>query len=52
MDQTIGEIARRTGVTERTLRYDEEVGLLTPRRDTGGRRRLDVDVSRDHLRGD
>jgi DNA-binding transcriptional MerR regulator len=43
MEQTIGEVARRTGVTERTLRYYEELGLLTPRRDSGGRRRYDVE---------
>lgn len=43
MDQTIGEVARRTGVTERTLRYYEELGLLTPRRDAGGRRRYDAE---------
>lgn len=39
MEMTIGEMARRTGVTERTLRYYEELGLLTPERDGGGRRR-------------
>jgi DNA-binding transcriptional MerR regulator len=43
MDATIGEVARRTGVTERTLRYYEELGLLTPRRDSGGRRRYDAE---------
>lgn len=37
----IGDVARRTGVTERTLRYYEELGLLTPDRDSGGRRRYD-----------
>ncbi|CCQ17454.1 MerR family transcriptional regulator (fragment), partial [Rhodococcus sp. AW25M09] len=35
----IGDVARRTGVTERTLRYYEELGLLAPDRDGGGRRR-------------
>src|SRR3712207_9310801 len=43
MDSTIGEVARLTGVTERTLRYYEHLGLLTPRRDLGGRRRYDAD---------
>lgn len=43
MDTTIGEVARQTGVTERTLRYYEELGLLTPRRDPGGRRRYDTE---------
>jgi DNA-binding transcriptional MerR regulator len=33
----IGELAERTGLTQRTLRYYEEVGLLTaPSRMTGG----------------
>ncbi|MGB7817578.1 MAG: MerR family transcriptional regulator, partial [Ornithinibacter sp.] len=41
MDFGIGDIARRTGLTERTLRYYEELGLLTPRRDAGDRRRYD-----------
>jgi MerR family transcriptional regulator, thiopeptide resistance regulator len=41
MELTIGDVARRTGLTERTLRYYEELGLLTPSRDTGGRRRYD-----------
>ncbi|MFI6942652.1 MerR family transcriptional regulator [Streptomyces sp. NPDC050418] len=38
MDVTIGEVAHRTGVTERTLRYYEELGLLAPARDGAGRR--------------
>ncbi|MDN5758236.1 MAG: MerR family transcriptional regulator [Tomitella sp.] len=37
----IGDVARRAGVTERTLRYYEELGLLTPSRDAAGRRRYD-----------
>ncbi|GEP38113.1 hypothetical protein NPS01_17760 [Nocardioides psychrotolerans] len=37
----IGDVARRTGVTERTLRYYEELGLLAPVRGAGGRRRYD-----------
>lgn len=44
MDLSIGEVARRTAVTERTLRYYEELGLLTPGRDSGGRRRYGGDV--------
>lgn len=39
MELTIGEVTARTGVTERTLRYYEELGLLAPDRDPGGRRR-------------
>jgi len=42
MELTIGEVARRCGMTERTLRYYEELGLLRPRRDAGGRRRYDA----------
>lgn len=41
-DLTIGEVATRTGLTQRTLRYYEELGLLAPGRDSGGRRRYDT----------
>lgn len=41
MDVTIGEISRRAGVTVRTLRYYEELGLLSPERNAGGQRRYD-----------
>ncbi|MEU1800346.1 MerR family transcriptional regulator [Streptomyces sp. NPDC019937] len=34
----IGELARRTGVSERSLRYYEEQGLLTAERTPGGHR--------------
>ncbi|WP_299537863.1 MerR family transcriptional regulator [uncultured Streptomyces sp.] len=34
----IGELARRTGVSERSLRYYEEQGLLTAGRTPGGQR--------------
>lgn len=37
----IGEVARRAGVTVRTLRYYEELGLLAPARDSGGQRHYD-----------
>jgi DNA-binding transcriptional MerR regulator/uncharacterized glyoxalase superfamily protein PhnB len=43
-DLSIGDVARRTGLTERTLRYYEELGLVTPGRDPGGRRRYDGDA--------
>lgn len=40
MDQlSIGDVAARTGLTQRTLRYYEELGLLGTDRDAGGRRR-------------
>jgi DNA-binding transcriptional MerR regulator len=42
MELTIGDVARRTGLTQRTLRYYEELGLLDPPRDSGGRRRYDA----------
>jgi DNA-binding transcriptional MerR regulator len=38
----IGDVARRTGLTERTLRYYEELGLLSPERNGGGQRRYDA----------
>lgn len=38
----IGEVARRTGLTERTLRYYEELGLLAPARGSGGQREYDA----------
>ncbi|MFG3705795.1 MerR family transcriptional regulator [Micromonospora sp. NPDC047670] len=34
----IGELARRTGVSERSLRYYEQQGLLTANRTPGGQR--------------
>jgi DNA-binding transcriptional MerR regulator len=34
----IGELARRTGVSERSLRYYEQRGLLASERTTGGQR--------------
>jgi DNA-binding transcriptional MerR regulator len=45
----IGELARRTGVSERSLRYYEEQGLLSPSRTPSGYRvyaESDVDVVR------
>ncbi len=34
----IGEVVERTGLTERTPRFYEELGLINPRRTEGGRR--------------
>jgi DNA-binding transcriptional MerR regulator len=48
----IGELAKRTGVSERSLRYYEEQGLLLPTRTPNGYRHYaesDVDVVR-HVR--
>jgi DNA-binding transcriptional MerR regulator len=48
----IGELARRTGVSERSLRYYEEQGLLRPQRRPSGYRvfqESDVDTVR-HIR--
>jgi DNA-binding transcriptional MerR regulator len=36
----IGELARSAGLTTRTLRYWEEIGLLKPSRDSAGAERL------------
>ena len=49
----IGEVAQRTGVTQRTLRFYEEKGLLRPpsRMDGGFRLYSEDDVKRvDHIR--
>lgn len=40
----IGELAERTGVSVRSLRYYEEQQLLVPTRTTGGQRRYDEDA--------
>jgi DNA-binding transcriptional MerR regulator len=43
----IGELSRRTGVSQRSLRYYEEQGLLTSSRsDAGQRHYSDADVQR------
>jgi DNA-binding transcriptional MerR regulator len=39
---TIGEVAARTGLTRRTLRYYEDLGMLEPARTGGGRRSYDA----------
>ena len=41
-DLTIGEVSVRTGLTQRTLRYYEDLGLLEPARTGGGRRSYDA----------
>lgn len=42
---TIGELARRTGVTTSALRYYDELGLLRPERRVSGHRRYTVDAA-------
>ena len=41
-DLSIGEVSARTGLTQRTLRYYEDLGLLAPARTDGGRRTYDA----------
>lgn len=41
---TIGELARRTGVTTSALRYYDELGLVRPNRRVSGHRRYAVDA--------
>jgi MerR family redox-sensitive transcriptional activator SoxR len=41
---TIGELARRTGVTTSALRYYDELGLVRPTRRLSGHRRYAVDA--------
>jgi len=41
---TIGELSKKTGLSESTLRYYEKKGLIRVQRDSGGRR--------DYLEGD
>lgn len=44
---SIAEVVERTGVSHDTLRYYEKEGLLSPPRDSGGRRRYrEIDVGR------
>lgn len=44
---SVGEVAERFGMPTHVLRHWESVGLLSPRRDPGGRRRYALeDVSR------
>jgi len=40
---TVGELAGRFGLATHVLRFWEEMGLLTPARDAGGRRRYGSD---------
>jgi len=36
----IGDVAQRAGLPAKTIRYYEEIGLITPMRDTNGYRRF------------
>jgi DNA-binding transcriptional MerR regulator len=40
----IGELSRRTGVSQRALRYYEQQGMLSPRRRPSGYREYDADA--------
>jgi MerR family glutamine synthetase transcriptional repressor len=43
----IGAVSRRTGLSERQIRYYEQVGLIAPRRTAGGQRHYgESDVQR------
>jgi DNA-binding transcriptional MerR regulator len=42
MDHSIGELARRAGVTVKTVRYYSDLGLLESRRTAAGHRRYDA----------
>jgi DNA-binding transcriptional MerR regulator len=46
----IGEVAKLTGVTTRTLRYWEELGLLTPKTHRGAGERLYSDAEIDRAK--
>ncbi|TWP53351.1 MerR family transcriptional regulator [Lentzea tibetensis] len=47
MGLKVGELAHSSGLTVRTLRYYDQIGLLTPSRSTGGHRLYDeADVQR------
>lgn len=49
MEIKVGELARRTGLSVRTLHYYEEVGLLPPPRRTPAGYRIYGDREIDHL---
>ncbi|MEU4601385.1 MerR family transcriptional regulator [Kribbella sp. NPDC023972] len=42
MDHSIGELARRAGLSVKTVRYYSDLGLLEPRRTAAGHRRYDA----------
>lgn len=45
----IGEVAERVGLSLRTVRYYEEMGLITPEKRTDGGFRLYTDANIDRL---
>ncbi len=46
MELAVGEVAQRAGISVPTLRYYEQLGLVTSRRTTGNQRRYERSVLR------
>src|SRR5262249_56921777 len=44
---TIGEVARRSGKSASTIRYYEEIGLISPPERISGRRRYPTEIVRE-----
>ena len=47
----IGDVAQRSGLPAKTIRYYEDIGLITPMRDSNGYRRFrDSDLHKRYLK--